>query len=394
MAATEPARLADVDVDDDVMVDVGVTGDVEALVNATADADPNEVGAAGAAAGADGGVVVDAGRLEGLATALLAAAGTPSKTAAAVGRSLVAANLAGHDSHGVLRLPAYLEAVRQGRVEPAAEATVLGRRGATAVVDAAWGWGQPAMRLATEEAIGRAREFGLGAAVVRRCFHIGRVAPYVEAIADAGMVGLAMANAGPAVAPFGGRGRVLGTNPIAWAAPREEGKPPVSLDVATAAIAEGKLRVARAKGAEIPAGNVVDRDGQPAVDPNAFYDGGALLAFGGHKGSGFGLLAQIVGRGLAGMDPSSLEGPRGINGPFVLAIDVAPFNDPAEFRRQVEAQCEAVTACPPGDGCDEVLLPGEPELRARARREAEGIPLAAATWRELLAEADRLGVHA
>ncbi len=349
---------------------------------------------AGTAAAGDGMHVIPAERLERLANALLVAAGTGPDAAALVASSLVGANLVGHDSHGVLRLSTYLEGVRLGHVVPDAAPTVLHRRGATAVIDAADGWGQPAMWLATNEAIALAREFGLGAAAVRRSYHIGRVAPYVEAIAASGMIGLAMSNAAPAVAPFGGRGRVLGTNPIAWAAPRGDGKPPVCLDVATAAIAEGKLRVARAKGAGIPAGAVVDLDGRPATDPNAFYDGGALLAFGGHKGSGFGLLAQIVGRGLAGMDPSAYDGPRGVNGPFVLAIDVAPFSDPEEFLRQVGLQCDAVTGCPPGADCDEVLLPGEPELRTRARREVEGIPVAASTWAELLAEAERLGVEA
>jgi LDH2 family malate/lactate/ureidoglycolate dehydrogenase len=345
--------------------------------------------------GTDGGMrVFPAERLERLANALLVAAGTSPEAAAQVASSLVWANLAGHDSHGVLRLPAYLEGVRLGHVVPTASPSLLRRRGATAVIDAADGWGQAAMWLATNEAIALAREFGIGAAAVRRSYHIGRVAPYVESIAAQGMIGLAMANAAPAVAPFGGRGRVLGTNPIAWAAPRGDGKPPVCLDVATAAIAEGKLRVARAKGASVPAGNVVDGEGRPATDPNAFYAGGALLAFGGHKGSGFGLLAQIVGRGLAGMDPSAYDGPRGVNGPFVLAIDVAPFSDPAEFLRQVDLQCDAVTGCPPGADCEEVLLPGEPELRTRARREVEGIPVAASTWRDLLTEAERWGVEA
>src|SRR5262249_44239147 len=159
--------------------------------------------------------------------------------------------------------------------------------------------------------------------VVRRCYHIGRVAPYVEAIAGEGMIGLAMSMGAPSVAPFGGTTRVMGTNPIAWALPRTEGKPPVCLDVATSGVAEGKVRVARARGLPVPAGNIIDREGRPSTTPDDFYAGGALLPFGFHKGSGFSLLAQIVGRGLAGMDPSSYDGPRGLNGPFVLAIDIA-----------------------------------------------------------------------
>src|SRR5215208_403708 len=160
---------------------------------------------------------IDAAELHQLANDLLRAVGTKRGTAEIVADSLVDANLAGHDSHGVLRLPAYLAGARQGHVVPTAVPSLLSQSGATAIIDAADGWGQPAMWLATRAAIDRAREHGLGAAVVHRSYHIGRVAPYVESVARAGMIGQAMANAAPAVAPFGGRSRVMGTNPMAWA---------------------------------------------------------------------------------------------------------------------------------------------------------------------------------
>jgi LDH2 family malate/lactate/ureidoglycolate dehydrogenase len=239
------------------------------------------------------------------------------------------------------------------------------------------------MWLATKAAIARAREHGLGAAVVHRSYHIGRVAPYVESIAREGMIGQAMANAAPAVAPFGGRSRVMGTNPMAWAVPRAAGAPPVCLDVATAGVAEGKLRVARARGFPVPEGNIVDREGRPTTDPGDFYAGGALVPFGGHKGSGFSLLAQFIGRGLAQMDPSGYDGPRGLNGPFILAIDIARFTDLERFRAEVEAQCAAVTGCLPAEGVEAVLLPGQPELAMRAIRERDGVPIPDSTWQEL-----------
>jgi LDH2 family malate/lactate/ureidoglycolate dehydrogenase len=330
--------------------------------------------------------------LHRLAVDLLRSVGTAPDVAEIVADSLANANLAGHDSHGVLRLPSYLDGVRQGHIDPTATARLVSESGATAIVDAEHGWGQPAMWLATRAAVERARELGLGAAVVHNSYHIGRVAPYVEWIAGEGMIGMAMANAAPAVAPFGGRARVMGTNPIAWAVPRAAGRPPVSLDVATAGVAEGKLRVARAKGFPVPAGNVVDREGRPTTEPADFYAGGALVAFGGHKGSGFSLLAQFIGRGLAGMDPSNYDGPRGVNGPFVLAIDVGRFTDPDHFRAEVEAQCDAVTCCPPAEGVDAVLLPGQPELATREVREREGVPVAETTWAELVALAQAQGV--
>jgi LDH2 family malate/lactate/ureidoglycolate dehydrogenase len=331
--------------------------------------------------------------LRAFARRTLEAVGSPSDAAAVVGDSLVAANLAGHDSHGVLRLPQYVGFCRDGRVDPARRPAVIRTEAATATIDAAGGWGQPAMWLATETALELASRFGLGAAVVNHCAHIGRVAPYVEAIARAGMIGLALANAGPAVASYGGRSRVMGTNPIAWAVPRGDGKEPVCLDVATAAVAEGKLRVARGKGEPVPPDCVVTVDGHPTRDPQEFYAGGALLPFGGHKGSGFSLLAQFVGRGLAELDPTPLGGPRGMNGPFVLAINVAPFVPLAAFLEQTEAQCAAVTGSAPAEGFAEVLLPGEPELRARERRLAEGVPIPTAVWDDLGTMAASLGIE-
>jgi LDH2 family malate/lactate/ureidoglycolate dehydrogenase len=331
--------------------------------------------------------------LRGIASELLEAAGTSPTNARLIGDSLIDANLAGHDSHGILRLPAYLQAVASGRLNASVDPQIVSQCQATAVIDAGYGWGQTAMWLATKTAIKLAEEFGIAAAAVQRCFHIGRVAPYVESVASNGMIGIAMANAAPAVAPYGGTQRILGTNPIAWAAPRADGKPPICLDIATSQLAEGKLRVARAKGETIAPGVIVDRDGTPSVDPHDFYDGGALLAFGGHKGSGISMLAQLVGRGLAGLDPSGMDGPRGVNGPFIIAINISPFAPLAHFLEQTEAQCRAVKESAPAVEFDEVLLPGEPEVTNREKREENGIPIAEATWEELLQVASEFGVR-
>ena len=330
--------------------------------------------------------------LRRLMRALLEAVGTPAEAARFVGDSLVDANLAGHDSHGVIRILHYLEMVEAGEVFPTATPALLGTDGATARIDGGWGWGQLAMQLATETAIELARQFGLGAAAVARSYHIGRVASYVEQIAHAGMIGLATSNAGPAVAPYGGRDRVMGTNPIAWAAPRGEGKTPICLDVATSSVAEGKLRVARAKGEAIAPGLILNSEGRPSLDPNDFYAGGALTTFGSHKGSGFSILAQLLGVGLAGAAPEVLGVKRGGNGPFVLALDIARFRPLDEFIGAVEAQADVINASAPAEGFDRVLLPGEPEIENRARRAAEGIPVPERTWDELVALAGRLGV--
>ena len=323
---------------------------------------------------------------------ILEAVGTPAEAAQVVGDSLVDANLAGHDSHGVIRILHYVEMVRAGEVFPGMVPAVIATDGATAKIEGGWGWGQLSMLLATETAIDLAREFGLGAAVVRNSYHIGRVAPYVERIAHVGMIGLATSNAGRAAAPYGAKDRVMGTNPIAWAVPRDDGKAPICLDVATSSVAEGKLRVARAKGEAIAPGLILNSDGRSSVDPNDFYNGGALLPFGTHKGSGFSILAQLIGVGLAEAHPDILSVKRGGNGPFVLAMDIERFRPLEAFLGAVEDQAEEVNNAAPAEGFDRVLLPGEIELEHRERRVAEGIPVPDRTWEEITALAADLGV--
>ena len=185
--------------------------------------------------------------LKRLGQAILEAVGTPEDLAAIVAGSLVDANLAGHDSHGVIRLTSYVAGVRSGQVQPGARAVVESLGDACARVDGAWGWGQPAAHIATDTASKLARANGVGLVTVGRCNHIGRLGEYIEDLSRAGQIGLMTCNSPPAVAPYGGYTRLLGTNPIAWGAPRSPGKPPIVVDFATASIAEGKLRIAHAE---------------------------------------------------------------------------------------------------------------------------------------------------
>ena len=336
--------------------------------------------------------ICSADQLRGLMAGLFGAVGTPADTSAFIANSLVAANLTGHDSHGVIRILQYIEVVENGSLDPTAEPEVVAVDGATVKIDGKWGWGQPAFHLAANETIALAREYGIAIGTVERCFHVGRVAPYVETIARAGMIGIATSNAGPAVAPYGGRTRVMGTNPIAWAVPGTDEDHPFALDIATAQIAEGKVRVARNKGVPVPPGAIVNMDGAPSVDPNEFYDGGALMAFGGHKGSGFSIFAQLLGRGLAGMTQERLQTHRGGNGPIVIAIDPARFGPLEIFREVVAEEAQRVRNATPAEGFAEVLMPGDLEVREQTRRESEGCVVDDTTWNALVAEARRFGL--
>ncbi len=335
---------------------------------------------------------VDHNQLRPFTTSVFAAVGTPGDIAAFVADSLVDANLAGHDSHGVLRLPGYCGSLRSGDIIPDARCALLKRDRATAIVDGSLGWGQPAMQLAANTVIELARECGLGGAAVRNCYHVGRVAPYVESVARAGMIGIAMSNAGPGVAPFGSRQRVLGTNPFAWSMPMGSNGDVLTFDIATAAIAEGKLRVARAQDKRVSNDMLVDSNGHPTDDPNDFFTGGAILPFGGHKGNGISILAQMLGRTLAGMDTTGFDGPRGANGPVILAIDPTCFTTESEFRSEVAAQAASISNAAPAVGYSEVLLPGEIERRTAVERRTHGIPIPDATWAELAQLADSLGI--
>ena len=334
---------------------------------------------------------IDHVTLRRIVQSMVEAVGSAPESAQAVSDSLVDANLMGHDSHGVIRLAWYIDFARKGSVIPGAAARVAAQQGATAQVDGQRGWGQPAARLATQTAIGLAAEHGIGIVSLINCNHIGRVGEYVETIARAGMVGIAMCNAGPAVAPYGGYQRVMGTNPLAWAAPRGPGQTPIVLDFATAGVAEGKLRVARSKGELVAAGLVVDAAGQPSLDPADFYAGGALQTFGLHKGSGMSLLIELLARGICNVDPTAAR-KIGQNGPLMLALNI-PFLAPEEqFLGAAERLRAQVAALEPAEGFDTVLLPGDPERLARERRLEQGIPIPQPVWDEILALAAQSNV--
>jgi LDH2 family malate/lactate/ureidoglycolate dehydrogenase len=320
------------------------------------------------------------------------AVGTPGDLGEVLADSLVAANLAGHDSHGVLRMPPYCGSIDKGDILPGVRPQLISHKLSTARIDGGWGWGQPAMHMATDAAIERAREHGMGAAIVQNCYHIGRAAPYVEKVARAGMFGLIMANAGASVAPYGGRERVLGTNPVAWAMPRAEGTPPLSFDIATAGIAEGKLRVALSKDLEVAPGLLVTKEGQPTTDPNDFFAGGAILPFGGHKGNGFSILAQMLGVGLMGASGHRFRGPLGVNGPIIMVLDIEMFTDLETFTTEIEAQCARISQAAPAEGFERVLLPGELEQITEAQRSRDGIPIPESTWASITETANRFGV--
>jgi uncharacterized oxidoreductase len=327
------------------------------------------------------------------ASSIFEAAGTPADIAALMAESLVGANLAGHDSHGVIHIPGYVEAIRSGGIVPDARPEVIDEGPGIVQLDGGWGFGQYTAYVCMEQAIKKAKQNQIALVTVIRVGHIGRVGQWVEQAAQAGVIGMAGVSFGNgpfAATPFGGAGKVLSTNPLAIGMPLPGSAPFVS-DFATTAVAEGKLRVAKAKGIPVPDGWIVDAAGRPTNDVSEFYDrGGMLQMMGRHKGYALSLAVELLSIALTEADTARGENGR-YNGGFFIAIDPAAIRPLSEFTSAAGAICDRVTNVPPAPGSPGVLIPGQPEERTRAERLADGVELAESTWEAIQETARSVG---
>jgi uncharacterized oxidoreductase len=314
--------------------------------------------------------------------------------------NLVQANLTGHDSHGIGMLPRYADAFLEGELVPNARIEVMHDGGALLRLDGAKGFGQVIGAQATALGIERARSHGQCIVALGRSHHLGRIGAWAEACAAAGLVSIHFVNviARGIVAPHGGADARFGTNPVCIGVPIA-GRAPVILDFATSQIAQGKARVAHNRGVAVPEGCVIDAHGRPSTEPRwaVVPPFGALLTFGAHKGYGLALVAELLGGALAsGMTQrdTASDKRRVWNGMFSVIVDPAALGDSASFEREALAFVDWVKASPPRAGFGAVQVAGEPEAAMRAKRLAEGIPVDATTWAEILAAAGKLGVDA
>ncbi|MEW6399199.1 MAG: Ldh family oxidoreductase [Bacillota bacterium] len=335
------------------------------------------------------GVRVRWEELEAAVTAALVARRVPAASARLVAESLVLADLRGVTSHGVRRLPVLLRKLDLGVIDPQAGPVVKELAPAAVAVDARDGLGQVAAVCAMEACVSRARHLGLACAVVYRSSHFGIAAYPALVAARQDMVGVALSNAEAAVAPWGGRRPVLGTNPLAVAIPCP-GRDPVVLDMATSVAGRSRIRQAAQRGEAIPPGWALDEEGRPATDPVRALRG-VLLPFGGAKGYGLSLVVEVLCGVLSGARLShrvrGLEdttGPGGA-GHFLMALDVATFAPAEEFRQRMEELVGLIKACPALPGVDEVYLPGEIESQAERKHRTEGISVPAELWQQILA---------
>ncbi|MCX8003391.1 MAG: Ldh family oxidoreductase [Burkholderiaceae bacterium] len=339
---------------------------------------------------------IGAAALRTFCTRALQRTGVPEAAARLCAEALVCADLRGVHSHGTLRLGVYVDRLRAGAIAATAAPRTVIDRGAVVVLDAQAGLGIPAAAAAADLACARALVHGICAVGVRNSHHCGMLAWYGLRAVASGCVLIAASNADAQVAPWGAREKYLGTNPIAIAIPGSE--PPFVLDFATSVIAHGKIKAAAERGEPIPPDAALDREGRVTTDARAALDG-ALLTFGGAKGSGLSIAVEV----LAGLLPGGLVGPeivplylrlgqpQGV-GHFFLALDPAAFGDADRFRQRCRQFFEGIRALAPRPDLPRVVLPGDLEHARSVRAEREGITLPADAVRELARVAAQLAL--
>jgi len=329
---------------------------------------------------------------------IVAAGGSEEREARIVAGNLVGANLTGHDSHGIGIIPRYILSLQEGSLKPNMHPRVKVDGGALLALDGQAGYGQVIGLEATEMAIERALQYGVCVMALANSHHLCRIGQWAEMAVAQGLVSISFVNviSRPIVAPYGGSDRRFGTNPVCIGIP-VDGKPPFLLDMATSAVAQGKMRVAHNKGERVPEGLLLDDKGRPTTDPRygVIEPYGALTTIGIHKGYGLAVAAELLGGALTGggtQRTGESAKKRVMNGMLSILIDPAQLGTSEFLAHEAVEFIEWVRQSPPGEGFDRVRVAGDPERETRATREREGIPIDDATWREIREAGEKLGI--
>jgi uncharacterized oxidoreductase len=340
---------------------------------------------------------IDADTLRGFAIEVFCACGAPQNEAQIVADHLITANLLGYDTHGVIRIPQYVEAIREGVIKPGAAITVEHETDTTAVVDAGWNFGQVGGMRAIEVGIAKAQRFHTATVVAKRCNHAGRLGTFTHRAAQENLLAIGVCNSprhGHFVLPWDGVDGRLATNPFSFAVPCGSSWPIVA-DFSTAETSEGAVRLHRNLRKPLPSGTIVDSQGAPTTDASKFYGPprGAILPFGGDKGYrgyALSLLVEILG-GIMGGSSSTLDQPG--NGLAFVLVDIAAFLPAEAFDALMEELRRYLKSSRPARGKREVMLPGEPDFRKREERLRSGIPVDDETWAQIVRAASSAGVE-
>ncbi|MCO4829849.1 MAG: malate/lactate/ureidoglycolate dehydrogenase [Gammaproteobacteria bacterium] len=335
-------------------------------------------------------------KLKGFAQAVFERLGAQPDKAFETADHLVEANLKGHDSHGVGMIPNYVGSALRGGLQVNADARVVKDQGAVLLVDGGFGFGQVVGRQATDLGIEKAKAMGIACIGSRNNHHLGRIGSYAEQCVAAGMVSIHFVNVvghPPFVSMWGGRDKRLQTNPFCCGVPTES--EPLILDMATSAIALGKVRVADMKNELVPENALFDAAGRPTRDPAVIAEGGSLGPFGQHKGSGLALMCELLGGALAGewtMQDIDQQKEITVNHMLMLILDPNVFGGVQGFRREVAGMQAYARSAAPAEGFDEVRLPGDPERASQRERLSSGIPIDPQSWSAICEAAENSGL--
>jgi uncharacterized oxidoreductase len=341
-------------------------------------------------------MLIDHAALKKLIHDIFLAAGSHHHEAERIAHYLVEANLVGHDSHGAIRVPKYVEWVHAGYLVPNQSLEIVSENEAMAVLDGRFGFGQVMGEEAMRLALDKCAKFGVSLVALRNAGHLGRIGDWAEMAARDGKVSIHFVNTsggGILVAPYGGTQRRLSADPIAAGVP-VRGGPPIIVDLSTCVIAEGKVRVAANQGKSVKEGCLLDGHGVPTTDPRAFYASppGAILPLGGHKGFALGVMVEVLAGAISG-GSCSRPGTKVVsNNMLSIVIDPARFRAQADFDKDLSDFTAWVKSSATVSDGGEILMPGEPEHRSKARRLKEGIPLDETTWSQLVDVARGLSV--
>ena len=337
-------------------------------------------------------------QIASLAIPIFERAGCGPDEARRVALRLIESNLVGHDSHGIIRLPSYVQWLRDGKVLPNKSVQVVLESDTIAALDGQFGLGQTLGEQVTQLGIDKSSKHGVAIIALRNSGHLGRIGDWAEMAADAGKISLHFVScngAGMLVAPYGSIERRMGANPIAAGIPTGRGAP-IILDMSACTVAEGKVRVALNQGEPLPEGCIIDSEGNPTTDPRKFYSNppGAILPISGHKGSGLSIVIELLSGALTGNLCSHPDHAwRVVNGMLSIIIDQSFFGTAPEYFAEVQRFIDFVKSARTVGKNGEVLVPGEIEQRTKARRLKNGIDLDNVTWTQICETARTLGVE-
>ena len=343
--------------------------------------------------------VFDVNQLKSIGKCIFQTVGSAQTEAEIVAGLLANANLIGHDSHGVIRIPQYLNLIETGQIILNNKIEILRQTKSSAVINGNWGFGQVIASQAMNLAIEKAQLSSVSTVTVQSCNHVGRLADYAQIAANQNLIAMLTVNnhgGGTRVAPWGGSEGRLSTNPICFAIPRESSEP-ILVDITTSVVAEGKVRVKRNRNEELPEGWIVDSNGNPTNNPNDLYESpmGAILPFGGkvgHKGFALSMVVDILSGALSGAG-CSRESPEKLgNAIFMTLFDISSFVPIEEFYQDIDNFVDWIKSAKLAPGFTEITIPGEPEDHTKQKRQKEGIFIEEKTWQQIEESAKKVGV--